>query len=103
MEALVGAPSGFREPSVRRGFRVEARRIRLDLQELDEVLAVLNANRAGCLIRFPQSVVEVDFLPQSRVSLDQIATHAVNEVASLALSKRRQMSGCEIKWHTDAP
>ncbi len=67
------------------------------------MLTVLDADRSGCLIRFPQSVVEIDVLPQSRISLDQISAHAVNEVVGLTLSKRRYMSGCEIKRHTDVP
>ncbi|MGN8188707.1 hypothetical protein ACTJLD_22225 [Burkholderia sp. 22088] len=67
MEALVGTAAGFGQPCTRRGLRIEARRVSLDFEELDKVLAVLNAERAGGPIPFPQSIVKVDVLPQCRI------------------------------------
>ncbi|WP_157654162.1 hypothetical protein [Burkholderia ubonensis] len=62
MKAFIGTSTGLGQPSTRRWFRIEARRICLNLQELDKVLAILDAERARGLIRLPQSIVEIDVL-----------------------------------------
>ncbi|MCO1371584.1 hypothetical protein L0Z42_13665 [Burkholderia multivorans] len=103
METFIGTAAGLRQPSPCRGLRVEARRIGFYLQELNEVLAVLNAHRAGRAIRIPHSVMQIDVLPERRIGLDQIAAHSVDEVARLALCERRQMCLREVKRHEDAP
>lgn len=47
--------------------------------------------------------MKVDILCQSRICLEQISTHAVDEIASLALRERRHMGGSKVKRHGDAP
>nr|WP_229656150.1 hypothetical protein [Burkholderia pseudomallei] len=51
MKARVGRAAGAHEPSLRRGFLVEARRVRFEPQERDDVLVPLDAERACGAIR----------------------------------------------------
>ncbi|KVG90316.1 hypothetical protein WS82_19565 [Burkholderia sp. MSMB2041] len=46
MKTRVGRAAGAREPSLRRGLLVEARRVRLEPQERDDVLVLLDAECA---------------------------------------------------------
>ncbi|WP_338329137.1 hypothetical protein [Burkholderia ambifaria] len=43
METFICASTGLRQPRLRSGLLVKVRGIRLDFQELNEVLAILNA------------------------------------------------------------
>ncbi|HIH2651608.1 TPA: hypothetical protein ACYLK9_001083 [Burkholderia cenocepacia] len=103
METLISVATGFRQPSPRRRLVIEARRIRFDLQELDEMIALLNAERARCSIRVPQTMVKVNVLPESGVGLDQITPHAVDEIARFTFGECRQVRRGEIKRHKGAP
>lgn len=88
VETLIRTSTGLRQPCLRSRLLVKMRRIRLDLQELNKMFAILNAERSSDAICIPQAVMKVDILRQSRISLEQISTHAVDEIASLALRER---------------
>ncbi|MBR8070222.1 hypothetical protein KDX14_11970 [Burkholderia cenocepacia] len=103
MEALVSVATGLRQPSPRCRLVVEARRIRLDFEELDEVIALLDAERPRCSIRIPETMVKVDVLPEGGVGLNQIAPHAVDEIARFTFSECRQVRRGKIKRHKGAP
>ncbi|WP_321846755.1 hypothetical protein [Burkholderia cepacia] len=103
MKTLIGATAGFRQPCLRSRLLVKVRRIRLDFQELNQMLAILNAEGSSGAICIPEPIMKIDILRQSRICLEQITTHAVNEIASLALGERRHVGGSKVKRHGDAP
>ncbi|MGR8018903.1 hypothetical protein [Burkholderia cenocepacia] len=103
MKTFIGAATGLCQPCLRSRLLVKVRRVRLDFQELNEVFAILNADRLSRAKRFPEAVVKVDFLHQSRICLQEISTHAIDEIARFTFSECRQVRRGEIKRHKGAP